>query len=69
MQEKYNFYTLNVVLEKFYKFMLCICKWLITVVVTLICFIALKQSCMINPAIREINIGHFKDNASYGESV
>ena len=31
---------------------------------TLICFIVVKQSCMINPVVRKINISHFKDSAS-----
>ena len=33
--------------------------------VTLICFIVVKQSCMINPVVRKINISHFKDSASH----
>ena len=32
---------------------------------TLICFIVVKQSCMINPVVRKINISHFKDSASH----
>ena len=40
-------------------------NWLFSVVATLICFIDVKQSCMINPAVRKINLSHFKDSASH----
>ena len=37
---------------------------LFSVNATLICFIVVKQSCMINPVVRKINNRHFKDSAS-----
>ena len=36
---------------------------------TLICFIVVKQSCMINPVVQKINISHFKDSASHRKFV
>ena len=40
-------------------------NWLFPVNATLICFIVVKQFCMINPVVRKINISHFKDSASH----
>ena len=39
-------------------------NWLFSVVATLICFIDVKQSCMINPVVRKINVSHFKNSVS-----
>ena len=62
---KVLFYTLNVALEKFYKVMHARVNRSFPVNATLICFIVVKQSCMINTVVRKINISHFKDSASH----
>ena len=65
MQQKYYFIHEMQLLKSSSKLCYSRVNRLFSVVATLICFIDVKQSCMINPAVRKINISHFKDSASH----
>ena len=65
MQQKYYFIHEMQLLKSSSKLCYSRVNRLFSVVATLICFIDVKQSCMINPAVRKMNISHFKDSASH----
>ena len=65
MQQKYYFIHEMQLLKSSTKLCYARVNQLFPVNATLICFIVVKQSCMINPVVRKINISHFQDCASH----
>ena len=65
MQQKYYFVHEMKLLKSSTKLCYSRVNQLFVVVATLICFIVVKQSCVINPAVRKISISHFKDSACH----
>ena len=65
MQQKYYFIHEMQLLKSSTKLCYARVNQLFPVNATLICFIVVKQSCLINPVVQKINIGHFKDSASH----
>ena len=63
MQQKYYFIHEMQLLKSSTKLCYASINRLFPVNATLICFIVVKQSGMINPVVRKINISHFKDSA------
>ena len=65
MRQKYYFIHEMLVLKSSTKLCYARVNRLFPVNATLVCFIVVKQSCMINPVVRKINISHFMDSASH----
>ena len=65
MQQKYYFIHEMQLLKSSTKLCYARVNRLFPVNATLICFLVVKQSCMINPVVRKINIIHFKDSPSH----
>ena len=65
MQQKYYFIHEMQLLKSSTNLCYARVNQLFPVNATLICFIVVKQSCMINPVVRKISISHFKDSASH----